>query len=106
MLSFSEHNSGFSSDDEKEEDDLDSDFDTDIETDIESEEDKPVACVKDVESKREMPEESDNPKMSQRPASVSNSELRLVISNCLNTISASLWLKSVNIERTLNMVLD
>ena len=84
LLSFSEHNFGFSSDDEEEEDDIETDFDTDIETDIdsdidsdiESEDDKPVACVKDVEPTREMPEEINNPKMPQRHASVSKSELR------------------------------
>lgn len=76
LLSFSEYNSGFSSDDEEEEDDIETDFDTDIDTDIDSEEDKPVACVKDVEPTREMPEEINNPKMLQRHASVSKSELR------------------------------
>ena len=79
LLSFSEHNFGFSSDDEEEEDDIETDFDTDIDTDIDSdidsEEDKPVACVKD-EPTREMPEETSNPKMPQRHASVSKSELR------------------------------
>lgn len=80
LLSFSEYNSGFSSDDEEEEDDIETDFETDIDTDIDSdidsEEDKPVACVKDVEPTREMLEEINNPKMPQRHASLSKSELR------------------------------